>query len=254
MKRRDFLQMLGVGGAGLALATSAAASPIVPMFSGKGSKLWTPEHTSLTRSHLVLVRPGAVPWQTAKTPAGADPAVPRMRRDMWPTTGGTKSAQRGGPLYRRDVVLRHLDAWGDNPPTAVVEFDEGDDPHHAFYRAAMKMREDFAKESQRRLLKVPEWRRPHSTLVTLVDTPIFAGAMPAGPGKEQLLCEISYTPYVFDASDELNLNGWEVYSENGEYPVEVPSAIDMGHLLAVETRIFTGKLNPLELRGKIIVP
>lgn len=240
MKRRNFLQMLGVGGATLAVSTAASAGPVVPLFSGRDSKIWTPEHASLTRSHLVLVRPKTVAWQHARTPAGADPRVPRMRRDVWPTT--------------ERLNLYHLDGWGENPPVAVVEFDEGRDPHHAFYRAAMKMREDFARESQRRLLEVPEWRRPRSTLVTLVDTPIFAGAMPAGPGKEHLLCEISYTPYVLDSSDEINLNGWEVYSENGEYPVEVPTEIDMDRLLHVETSVFTGKLNALELRGKIVVP
>lgn len=225
--RREFLQMLGIGGAGLVLATNAAASPLVPMFSGKESSLWTPEHTSLTRSHLVLVRPRGVAWQDLR----------------WPKVSGY-----------RPQTLRHFDAWGENPPTAVVEFDEGQDPHHAFYRAAMKMREDFARESQRRLLEIPEWRRPRSTLVTLVDTPIFAGAMPGGPGKEHLLCEISYTPHVIDSSDQFEANGWEVYSENGEYPIEVPTEIDMDRLLTVETRIFTGKLNPLELRGKIVTP
>lgn len=220
MQRRDFLQMLGIGGAALAVSPT-----VVPLFSGKDSKIWTPEHTSLTRSHIVLVRPRHDSWK-------------------WPTAETTDGAP---------TLLRHLDGWGENPPTARVEFDEGQDPHHAFYRAAMRMREDFAKESQRRLMALPEWRRPHSILVTLVDTPIFAGAMPSGPGKEQLLAEISYTPYVIDTTAEFNANGWGVYSENGEYPIEVPSQIDMDQLLSLDYRIVRGETTLSRFGGKLLI-
>lgn len=230
--------MLGLGGASLAITTTASASPVVPLFSGKESKIWTPEHTRLTSSHIVLVRPKETPWKITPL-AGAPHPAARMQRFAWPKT--------------RRYDLRHNDEET-NPYPVSVEYGEGHDPHHAYYLAAMEMRSRFAEDSRRRLLDVPEFRRPHSTLVTLVDTPIFASALPQDSGSDLLLAEISYTPYVIDANEELDPNGWEVYSENGEYPIEVPTEVDMDRLLHVDTQVFTGKLNPREWRGKIITP
>lgn len=252
--------MLGVGGSSLLISTAAQASPIVPLFSGKESKIWTPEHTSLTRSHLVLLRPKKVPWKVVPAPEHADPFYRHMHRDAWPRVGGERSAQGGGPLYHRTRLLRHLDEeWWRGPPPVRVEFKQGQDPHDAFYRAAMKMREDFSKESQRRLLEVPEYRRPHSTLVTLVDTPIFAGPvsfseLPIAPGKNQLIAQISYTPYVVDLTyEELELNGWEVYSESGQYPIEVPTDVDMEKLFSLDQHIIRGQRAPSSLGGSLLI-
>jgi hypothetical protein len=220
MKRRDFLQMLGIGGATLAVSTTAAASPIVPLFSGKESKIWTPEHASLTRNHLVLVRPPEDPFN-------------------FPATDGML-------LAPTDEAL--------NIPAVRVLLNPGQDPHGAFYKAAIEMRRAFSEESLRRFAAVPKWKRQGAVLVTLVDTEIFVG--PLETNDDGFYLEISYTPYHVSGPDfeTLNLNGWGVYSENGEYPIEVPTEIDMDRLLHVDTEIFTGKTNLLELQGKIIVP
>jgi hypothetical protein len=220
MKRRDFLQMLGIGGATLAVSTTAAASPIVPLFSGKESKIWTSEHTSLTRSHLVLVRPRDNPFS-------------------FPTTSG--------------MLLAPTDEDQDIPSVKVL-LNPGQDPHGAFYKAATEMRRSFAEASMRRFAAVPEWKRQGAVLVTLVDTEIFAG--PLDTGDEGFTLEISYTPYHLSGPDfeTLSLNEWEVYSENGEYPIEVPTEIDMDRLLRVETEIFTGKSKFSTLGGKVLVP
>jgi len=211
--------MLGLGGATL-VATKAKASPLVPLFSGKESKIWTPEHTRLTRNHLVLMRP-------------------RDAFFSFPTTDGMV-------LYPSDEDL--------NIPSVKVVFSPGQDPHDAFYKAAVEMRRAFSEESLKRFASIPEWKRHGAVLVTLVDTEIFAG--PLDTSDDGFALEISYTPHHVSGPDfeTLNLNGWMVYSENGEYPIEVPTEIDMSRLLHVETEIFTGKLNALELRGKSIVP
>jgi len=236
MRRRDFLQMLGIGGATL------TAGPIVPLFSGKDSKIWTPEHTRLTSSHIVLTRPPNKPWKV--TPAKSTlnwkafgVGARKMTKFQWPSTGR--------------LTLCHMDQ-NVNPQPIRVEYADGHDPHHAYYRAAMKMRESFSKFSRNRLLEVPEYRRRFSTLVTLVDTPIFVSTIPM-KDKEQLLCEISYTPYVIDADDELDLNGWEVYSENGEYPIEVPTKIDMDRLLSLDYRIVRGETALSRFGGVLLV-
>ena len=250
--RRQFLQMLGIGGASLLVTTAAKASPVVPLFSGKESKIWTPEHTSLTRSHLVLTRPKVVPTRAFPVPGGAEWGM-RLSRKRWPTVPDPRSY-----LDRPVLELKHRDdfphqAYQLGAPSLEknvpgVSFKVENDPHHAFYKASMQMRDRFAKQSHARLMAIPEWQRPHTTLVTLVDTDIFVSN---GIG-ETLRVEISYTPHTISMAEELELNGWEIYSENGEYPVEIPTDIDMHHLMQVDTDIFTGKLNALQLRGKII--
>lgn len=131
--------------------------------------------------------------------------------------------------------------------------DEGQDPHHAFYKGAMGLRDAFAEQSRRRLLDIREHLRPYKTLVTLVDTPIFAGAFPVSDTQEGLQIDLSYVAHVIDADAELELNEWEVYSENGEYPIEVPSDIDMERLLRLDQRIVRGETAPSMFGGKLLI-
>lgn len=210
--------MLGVGGAGLVLATNAAANPIVPLFSGRESKIWTPEHTSLTRSHLVLTRPQGAPF-------------------AFPST-------RGMLLTPSDEDL--------NIPSVKVLLHPEQDPHEAFYKAATEMRRSFSEQSLQRFAGIPEWKRRDAVLITLVDTEIFAGSLETS--DEGFYLEVSYTPYHVSSPDleSLNLNGWGVYSENGEYPIEVPSEIDMDRLLSVDCRIVCGEMTTSTLGGVLV--
>ena len=234
--RRQFLQMLGVGGTSLLVTTTANASPIVPLFSGKESKIWTPEHTSLTRSHLVLTRPKVVPTTMTPVPGGISWGR-KIIRASWPKIGGRR-------LYHTDE--EHC------VPSVTVQLADGGDAHEAFYKAAMQMRSDFAKQSQERLLKVPPYKRSDAMLVTLVDTDIFAAALYETRGFR---VEISYTPYILGqlGSGGLELNGWEIYSENGEYPIEIPSGIDMDRLFSLDQRIAKGEMAVSKFGGRILI-
>lgn len=239
MERRTFLQMLGTGV--ISLATGEARP--VPLFSERDSALWTPQSVDLTRSHLVLTRPAA-------TPLGADPGVLRLHR-RWPVFGGVVLYPVDEPRTGASWGLPDASYWHNIPDVKIV-LDDGEDPHEAFYKGAMKMREDFAVQSRRRLLAEPEPLRPHQQLVTLVDAPIFAGALETD--ERGFYLEISYTPYVVRAGGDVELNGWEVYSENGQYPVEVPSYIDMDHLLRIDRRVVTGEQPRRRLGGRLILP
>jgi len=253
MDRRTFLQMLGIGGAAQML------TPTVPLFSGRESALWTPEHTSLTASHLVLTRPAQTPWQRAATPLGADPRVLRVNRKSWPSVGGRQlHPVDDGGFWWDHVWVPPSDhpAVPPNVPGIQVVLRDSDDPHEAFYRAATWVRDAFAKQSQRRLLEVPQAERPAQQLVTLVDTPIFAGpeAVPEGhEGDRAFRIEISYTPHLV-RTGEMEMNGWEIYSENGEYPIEIPKDIDFDRLLRVDRRVLTGETDASRMRGRLVLP
>jgi hypothetical protein len=88
--------------------------------------------------------------------------------------------------------------------------------------------------------------------VTLVDAPLFAGPLDEREGQGFLL-QISYTPYLVLAG-EVDLNGWTVYSENGEYPIEVPKDIDLDELLHVDRLVVTGEASPSRMGGRLILP
>lgn len=244
--RRQFLQMLGLGGASLAVSTAVEASPIVPLFSGRESKIWTPEHASLTRSHLVLTRPPReVPFDSVELAPGAR----RLLKKRWPVVG-----RESLPMVDEDwpwPARRPNQAFLPSVPNVKVVLEPRQDAHEAFYRAAMKMRNEFVTQSRQRLAEIPEVRRPHSLLVTLVDTPIFAGGLDTD--ERGFYLEISYTPHLVETG-ELELNGWEVYSENGEYPIEVPTDVDFDRLLTLDRLVLAGEADPLRFAGKLISP
>lgn len=251
--------MLGTGGASLLVSSTAAAGPVVPLFSGRESAIWTPEHTSLTGGHLVLTRPSQVPWQHAATPPGADPNVLRVNRTLWPKIGGETLRHlddpRGWSEYGTVNNARDLESPGHMPnvPDLKVVVGDGDDLHEAFYRATTWMRDSFAKQSQQRLLEISQVRRRAYQLVTLVDVPMFAGVLKGEDEGRGFLLHISYTPYLV-LTGETELNGWTVYSENGEYPIEIPTDIDMDQLRRVDRLVVRGDASPSRMGGRLILP
>jgi hypothetical protein len=238
MERRSFLQMLGAAAASLC-SGSVLASPspnLVPLFAGKDSSIWTPEHAKLTGGHLVLVPRRATPSLTFGPQSGfglVRGTATDLRHD-WPIVGGHT-------LH----LLDPLDTEEEVANIRAVARDENEDLHLVFYRAAMKLRSSFSEQAARQLQRAERdpWTPPPCMLVTLVDTPIFAGALESAGELENgawssrergFYAEISYTRHVVPASNQLKLNGWDLYSENGEYPIEVPSNIDLERLLAID--------------------
>jgi hypothetical protein len=192
----------------------------------------------------VLLRPKGALWDPAPTPSGASPTILRFKRKAWPVLGGQ-------PLVASDDDV--------TIPSIKVLLSEHQDPHEAFYKAAMKMQRGFAEQSRRMLLATPEYLKRFSSLVTLVDTPIFAGSLlTSGRYKPEerergFYLEISYTPHVVQSRD-LELNGWEVYSESGEYPIEIPTDVDFDRLLALDRLVVERKADPLRFAGRLVSP
>ena len=57
---------------------------------------------------------------------------------------------------------------------------------------------------------------------------------------EGFTVEADYDQYVVNG--EIDANGWDVYSEFGEFPIEVPGKIDMDMLLMLDAKVFNGDL------------
>ena len=272
MKRRNFLQLLGVGGI-------AALAP-APLFGAEGGpKLWTPgQQKTLAGGHIVLVRPKAsgkfkiLPGDVlySQRPVGweARTSVASSRHGDWPIVTGDVflvesdlkdplrdgggagirfREQRAGepfPLRLNTEINMGLHGGPDVGKRGEVEpitvlIPEGRDPHLAFYQASMKMRDDFKASSAKMLQRVPVPIRPHAQIVTIVDNPIYAGPVDERIG-EGFTVEADYDQYVVNG--DIDANGWEVYSEFGEFPIEVPGKIDMDMLLVLDAKVFNGDL------------
>jgi len=239
MFRRNFLQMLGIGGVASTLPVT------LPLFGSPDRPQGRGETVSLlTGGHLVLVRPPTQPSAFGFNRMGT-PAIAVAGR--WPLSRGAvfqdqiTGRQKGGwtplPVLDEERVVVH-----------VRPSEETQDPHLVFYEAAMKMRERFKTTSLELLTSFPKGYKSQGgvRLVTVVDNPIFAGAAATREDERAsgFTLEADFTQYLVAdqySSDlgewvpqEINPNGWEVYSEFGEFPIEIPSKIDMDQLLAID--------------------
>jgi len=111
--------------------------------------------------------------------------------------------------------------------------------HAAFYKAASEMRDRFKRESLEILKWVPTEARPFAQIVTLVDSPIWADLLYESddfhadrkPGVE---IKASYTQYVIVG--ECEPRRWQVYSSQGEYPMDIPREIDIEYLIDIDKK------------------
>jgi len=248
MNRRNFMQLLGIGG----IATLVPA----PLFGAEGGpKLWTPgQQKDLAGGHIVLVRPkssafkmapGDTPYylldraKSGKINTSRHGSWPIVTGDVFLTDAGLFNLQRRGEPFPLRLNTEINSERGDGFPPIQVLVPEGRDPHLAFYQAAMKMRDDFKTDSAKLFRNVPGPVRPHAQIVTIVDNPIFAGALWDEDG-EGFTVEADYDQYIVNG--DINPNGWDVYSEFGEFPIDIPNKIDMDMLLVLDAKVFNGDL------------
>ena len=263
MKRRDFIQMLGMGG-----LVAVVPAPLFGSTEGATPKLWTPgQKKDLAGRHIVLTRPSkssefkTMPGDTLfrspeYTANVGGSRVALSRHGRWPILTGDvflapeghfrfREQRKGEPFplrFNTEINMgtgRHNDVGGRGGAGPVqILVPEGGDPHLAFYQGAMKMREAFKTDSAKLFQNVPGPLRSEAQIVTIVDNPIFAGPHPED--DEGFTIEADYQQYIIHG--DVDPNGWDVYSEFGEFPIEVPSKIDMGLLLKIDTRVFRGDL------------
>lgn len=146
------------------------------------------------------------------------------------------------------------------------EFAPGVNPHEVFYKAALELQKRLGRETMAKLMEVPEWGRRYVEVVTTVFQPIHARSRGCWEDPEVTDkwtdedwqgfdvvadCAIEVKGYGFRGREERGANyghGWtppagqQVYSTAGEYPMELPSNLDLGHLMSIDRKFFGGDL------------
>lgn len=109
----------------------------------------------------------------------------------------------------------------------------GQDPHIVFYRAAEKLRKQFAQESLDQIQAVPKDLRPVMQLVTVLHEPISVVGGGFHVGSDLTIRCHYETRLVLDP----DLSGWDTHSRFGALPVELPSDIQIRKLIQYDKDI-----------------
>lgn len=212
MERRSFLKLLGVVGTTLMQPTL-----VLGEFSGE-----------------VLPPP----------PNGVDPRLTRN----WVVYPNRKLGGHFGSM------AYHAEEFAISP-----KFHPKSDPHEVFFKSALELQRRIGEATLSRLSEVPEVLRPHVEVVTHIVEPIHC--------RTKHCWDLSHPeePEVgFDVVADLTIEvkgwgmsidprrrqvalqgygkGWhpspdlKVYSQYGEYPMEMPTHLDLGHMMRLSSQ------------------
>ena len=224
--RRSFMQMLGLGGMALTIEASAP----IPLFGSDDVKSLVAPDRSLLKGHLIVQKKGLterIPEvERAKMSHRFGTPVARITRTQVPG-GGTFDSLEEHKLF------------------IPGEFMEGVDPHVVYYKASHKIREQFAAISRKRLLSVPPELRAGAILVTVAESPIMATSRHTWEDEScwhdkevQGFDVVAYFRQGIRYSTK-GLDTFNIYSETGEFPIDVPRDIDMSLLMKMDREILS---------------
>jgi len=123
---------------------------------------------------------------------------------------------------------------------------KGEDPiadaHIIFTRAAAKIQQQLAQDAIVALKALPERRRLGAQIMTIIHSPIHARPkLDAWEGFD-VFCEASVRADIGNQYGawhlrvpKVDLSTYEMYSNTGKYPIDVPAALDFGMLLKAGT-------------------
>ena len=157
----------------------------------------------------------------------AEAEARKMRGDR----EGAVSYQRQEGVVVSRIVQEHMP--GEAPGTSMPSnplylfhpgFDSKEDALTQYMRCAMELQRQFQAFSDRQFLLMDPAMRAGLTLITLVLTPIVA--VPRADNGVELLCEFHQKTRF----GHVDTNHFEVFSEIGEFPIQVPSDMDF-HLM-----------------------
>ena len=244
LSRRSFMNLLGLAGA------VAVARPALSLFgSDEESGILVPD-ASMTSGHFVV------------KPKNFLERIPVDERQALDSKYAGSGARVVGRLTRnREPVRPLLVRTGSLSISPRIYFGEETtvyDAHTAFYVASHDMREQFVTFTRETLSQVDRFLLPSATLVTIVDTPIHA--RPVGlqvsdptwdlngtggisgqnkPDREERGFDVAcvFRQFVVVGARRSEISTYEMYSERGEYPVEVPKDVEMGVLIKLDREI-----------------
>lgn len=228
--RRGFLNLLGLGGVGLAIGEL----PPVPLFGSDEvdkKELVRPDE-SLVLGHVIVF------------PKTLIERVPEAERQAYIAKHGDGVVPVARlPKFRepRKFLLRQEHRFSVRPQlpdgTLISE------AHAAFYVASNEIRQKFASYSRDTLAKVDPELRPMATLVTIADAPIHARPMGIydgnGHGREERQFDVvcDFRQFVVLGAQRSELETYRIYSEMGEFPVQVPRDIEMGMMIKLDREV-----------------
>lgn len=203
--RRNFLQMLGIGGMGI-VAADALALPLFGSESDRG--LWMPGSSKLLDGHWVVAQKSGF----IERPLGGKP-IPR--RDELVVAR----------LIKHRVPSRYFAQRTVNINLKLLD-QTREDLHSAYFMAAMQERQRFAQQSLDFLSSKPTdpvTLRGHSyepwsqkiALVTIVEQPIRCEWIVHG-----YYLTGGYTQYLVQDEPEDVMRTFEIYSEQGDFPIK----------------------------------
>jgi hypothetical protein len=230
------MQMLGLGGMALAVESQR---PLSLFGSDAAPGLIRPD-SSLLKGHVVVQAKGIIeriPPEEKVTSRYGKP-VARLTRTRVPGGGELQS------LQEHRLFIRGEFPFGEDGKSLV-------DPHMVYYKASMDLRKQFAQLSRAKLMALPKELQAGAVLVTVVESPILAASRytwesegitrrtPTFGMEEDRLRGFDVTAYFRQGirySTE-GLNTFNIYSEMGEYPIDVPSDIDMAILMKLDKEV-----------------
>ena len=211
--RRTFLQMLGIGGMGI-----VAADPLaLPLFGSSSDRgLWVPGSSKLLDGHWVVAQKTGF---IEKPLGGVHQPVPSHKMINSDEVVVARLIKHRRPS--RYFAQRSADL--DQPLRA----ESREDLHTAYFMASMRERQRFAQQSLEFLSFRPNAGdvvlREHKyepwsakvALVTIVDQPIRYD----GGGYRNHLTG-SYTQFLVQDEPEDVMRTFDIYSEQGDFPVD----------------------------------
>ena len=264
IKRRDFLQLLGIG--------AAVTIVPVPLFASDDTSIWTPDQNLLS-GHIVLTRPAVMTSPGGVTRAGVRTVSggykwPKLKGQVYKVTdkkegagiqdvtgvyvrhGSTMSGNRFSNLYEQtEVDLVMVDNFGEEPHVDILHTAKTESTL-GFYKASMQLRDSFKDDSVAMLNRTAEYNRQGLQIVTLVNTPIFVGPLDQAGWREYNYNEygepdsgfrvsMDYVQYLVRGT--LDYNGWVEYSTTGGYPIEQPGKLDWDYIYKLEKQYVAGE-------------
>jgi len=231
--RRNFMQLLGIGGLGLAVGSStiAQAAERLPLFgSADTPQLIVPDNKLIGRHHIVQKK-------------GLTEKVPVADRNKTSVPGAVVIAR----MTRQKKPGNALVNWNTYRLERKPPVIDGEDPNAVYYKACHGLRKEFADISRQTLLSIEPHLRPMATLLTIVEVPLHARARGwdwtakddyENGGRDQDrgfdIVGIFQQGY---ALGPVNVETFNTYSEQGEYPMEIPRNIDMSMLMKLDKQI-----------------
>jgi hypothetical protein len=266
--RRGFLHLLGIGG----LAAGAAGNLGLPLFGSDEVKGLIVPDQKMTAGHFAvypkrlseripLEERAEITRAYGRGPTGTVACF--LHPDLYvPVARLTRNREPQKPIVTRRggfSVTPRL------PDGTMVR-----DAHTAFYMASKDIHNRFAAFSRETLLEVPFVQRSMASIVTIIDSPIHArptGLHQATTDEDRrnrwgmetdteiaaqtipwegdndgfdVVC--SFRQFAVLGMQRREIDTFEIYSEQGEYPLQVPSDVEMGMLLRMDREVI--KLAP----------